>query len=268
MTVRVLLRPDPKPQRRRSIVVGLLRWMLLIAGVASLTYAGYAWVEARAFQAYEEWSFDQELAGNTPAVLDYLRDQIDGWSARRPRPDAPSLSPRATATAPGTAAPPPGGVGEPDAVPLRPMPDRSLIGRLLIPRLGVRAMVHEGIDEATLRHAVGHVPETVRPGVPGNVGLAAHRDTFFRSLKHIRKRDKIFLETWRGTYEYEVEELEIVGPRDVQVLAPSREPVLTLVTCYPFYYVGHAPRRFVVRARQISAGPLLAANHAQPGVGE
>jgi sortase A len=267
MTVRVLLQPDPKPRRPVRVVVGILRWMLLIAGISSLTYAGYAWVEAKTFQAYEEWSFDQELAGNTPSVLGYLRDQIGGWPAGPARPDDRPLSPQA---APGPVTSPSGGAAEPGAgaVPLRAAPDRSLIGRLVIPRLGVRVMVRQGVDEATLRHAVGHVPETVLPGTPGNVGLAAHRDTFFRPLKHIRQHDRIILETWSGTYEYEVDGLEIVGPRDVQVLAPSSKPVLTLVTCYPFYYVGHAPRRFVVRARLISAEPLVAANRARPAGGE
>lgn len=138
--------------------------------------------------------------------------------------------------------------------PAKPHPsDPSLVGRIAIPRLGVRAIVKEGVDEKTLRRAVGHVPETVRPGVPGNVGLAGHRDSFFRGLRNVRKDDRIVVETLDGRFEYAVESMKVVRPSDVDVLAPTREPVLTLVTCYPFNFVGKAPKRYIVRARQVSA---------------
>jgi sortase A len=128
----------------------------------------------------------------------------------------------------------------------------DLIGRIEIPRLLLSVVVIEGIDNTTLRRAVGHIPGTALPGRPGNVGLAGHRDTFFRPLKNLRIKDELQLSTLRGDFKYEVESLRVVDPGAVGVLASSGENVLTLVTCYPFYYVGTAPKRFIVRARQVS----------------
>lgn len=126
----------------------------------------------------------------------------------------------------------------------------DMIGRISIPRLDVRAVVEEGVEEGTLSRAVGHLPGTAMPGQPGNVALAAHRDTFFRGLRNIRKDDVITIETRGHQYDYLVESTTIVKPTDVDVVAGTNEPVLTLVTCYPFYYIGKAPKRFIVRARQ------------------
>jgi sortase A len=130
----------------------------------------------------------------------------------------------------------------------------GLIGRLVIPRLGLSAIVIEGIDQTTLRRVVGHIPGTALPGHPGNVGLAGHRDTLFRPLKDLRIKDEIRFTTLSGDFTYVVESLRVVEPNHVAVLAPSSENVLTLVTCYPFFFIGAAPRRFVVRARQVPAG--------------
>ena len=127
----------------------------------------------------------------------------------------------------------------------------GLIGRIEIPRLLLSAVVVEGVDKTTLRRAVGHIPGTALPGQPGNVGLAGHRDSFFRPLKDVRLKDEIQLSTLRGNFTYEVVSQTVVAPTDVGVLAPTRENVLTMVTCYPFYYVGPAPKRFVVTARQV-----------------
>jgi sortase A len=112
-------------------------------------------------------------------------------------------------------------------------------------------MVREGIDGNTLQLAIGHIPTTALPGQPGNVGVAGHRDTFFRGLKDLRAKDEIQFSTLSGDFKYVVESLIIVEPDNVGVLAPSHENVLTLVTCYPFSYIGAAPKRFVVRARQV-----------------
>ncbi len=130
----------------------------------------------------------------------------------------------------------------------------ELVGRLEIPRLGMNVMVREGEDEATLAEAVGHLPSTPLPGALGNVALAGHRDTFFRPLRKLRVNDRISIATLKGTYQYRVQSIRIVHPDDVSVLKASAEPTLTLVTCYPFYYVGAAPERFIVRARQV-VGP-------------
>jgi sortase A len=127
----------------------------------------------------------------------------------------------------------------------------GLIGRIEIPRLLVSAVVVEGVDRTTLRRAVGHIPGTALPGERGNVGLAGHRDTFFRSLKDVKIKDEVQLSTLAGNFNYEVESLRVVDPENVGVLAPSGHNVLTLVTCYPFYYVGPAPKRWIVRARQV-----------------
>jgi sortase A len=128
----------------------------------------------------------------------------------------------------------------------------GLIGRIEIPRLLLSVVVIEGINKTTLRRAVGHIPGTPLPGQPGNVGLAGHRDTFFRPLKDLRIKDEVQISTPNGNFKYQVESLRVVEPDNVGVLASSGENVLTLVTCYPFYYVGPAPRRFIVRARQVS----------------
>jgi sortase A len=127
----------------------------------------------------------------------------------------------------------------------------GLIGRIEITRLGLSAILIEGISTKTLRRAVGHIPGTPLPGEPGNVGISGHRDTFFRPLRNIRRSDVITLTTLRGEYRYRVLSTKVVGPRDVAVLNPSRNEILTLVTCYPFYFVGPAPDRFIVRAERM-----------------
>jgi len=124
-----------------------------------------------------------------------------------------------------------------------------LLGVLRIERIGLTVPVREGVDAVTLNRSVGWIPGTVRPGEHGNVGLAAHRDGYFRRLGEVRAGDKIALETVAGGMRwYEVASIEIVSPEDNRSLAPSADESLTLVTCYPFYYVGSAPQRYVVRA--------------------
>jgi sortase A len=129
--------------------------------------------------------------------------------------------------------------------------DDGLIGRIEIPRLLLSVIVVEGVDKATLLRAVGHIPGTALPGRSGNVGLAGHRDTFFRSLKDVKIKDEVQISTLQGNFKYEVESLRVVEPENVGVLAASGKNVLTLVTCYPFYYFGPAPQRWIVRARQV-----------------
>ncbi len=110
----------------------------------------------------------------------------------------------------------------------------------------------EGVDTLTLRRAAGHIPGTALPGQPGNVGIAGHRDRFFRPLRNIRRNDIITLTTLLGEYRYRVVSTKIVSPSDVGVLDPSVNEILTLVTCYPFYFVGSAPSRFIVRAERVA----------------
>jgi len=132
----------------------------------------------------------------------------------------------------------------------------GLIGRIEIPGVLLSAVVLEGIGKTTLRRAVGHIPGTALPGQPGNVGISGHRDTFFRPLKDLKIKDEIQFSTLDGDFRYVVESLVVVDPNNVGVLAPSSENLLTLVTCYPFFYIGAAPKRFVVRARQMPAQAL------------
>ena len=130
------------------------------------------------------------------------------------------------------------------------LPD-ALVGRIEVRRLGLSAMVVEGTTAAALRRAAGHIAGTGMPGVAGNVGIAAHRDTFFRPLRNIRKNDVVTLTTVNAEYRYRVVSTKVVDPGDVSVLNASDHEILTLVTCYPFYFVGSAPNRFIVRAERI-----------------
>ena len=131
---------------------------------------------------------------------------------------------------------------------LPPPAPGSTVGRIEIPRLGVSAVIRAGSDARTLRLAVGHIPGTALPGEVGNIGLAAHRDTFFRRLRDIRAQDEIRVVSQEGTFAFRVEKTSIVSPRDTFVLDPTPHRALTLVTCYPFTYVGAAPERFIVHA--------------------
>jgi sortase A len=128
-------------------------------------------------------------------------------------------------------------------------PPADLVGRIEIPRLGLRAIIAAGTDTRTLRRAVGHLEGTPLPGENGNSVLAGHRDTFFRALKDIRAEDIVRITTPAGRFEYVVQATAVVEPTRTDVLEPTAEPSVTLVTCYPFYLVGDAPDRFVVRAR-------------------
>lgn len=127
----------------------------------------------------------------------------------------------------------------------------GLIGRIEIARLNLSVMVIEGDDGKVLRRAAGHVPGTALPGRNGNVAITAHRDTFFRPLRHIQMDDVITLTTLQGEYRYRVVSTEVVAPQDVSVLDSTGGETLTLVTCHPFYFVGAAPNRFIVRAERV-----------------
>jgi sortase A len=127
----------------------------------------------------------------------------------------------------------------------------EMVGRMEIPRLGLSVAIAEGTGEATLRRAAGHIEGTALPGVIGNAGIAGHRDTLFRPLKDIQEDDVIVVNTLRGEYRYRVVSTRIVQPTDVAVLNPDGREVLTLVTCYPFTFIGAAPNRFIVRAERV-----------------
>jgi len=128
----------------------------------------------------------------------------------------------------------------------------ALVGRIEMPRIKLSAVAREGVDERTLDLSVGHVPGTAMPGEPGNAAFAEHRDTFFRPLRHVRQGDIVAVTTPNGTYRYLVTAMRVVEPDEVSVLDATGEPTLTLVTCYPFDFIGSAPHRFIVRGTLLS----------------
>ncbi|HME35686.1 MAG TPA: class D sortase [Candidatus Sulfotelmatobacter sp.] len=125
------------------------------------------------------------------------------------------------------------------------------LARLKIPRVGLSVIVQEGVESQALRVGLGHVPGTSWPGQPGNVVIAGHRDTFFRPLRKIEKCDEIALDTAAHTYYYRVSSFEVVDPHDVNEMRFHGKNELTLITCYPFSYVGSAPQRFIVHAEPV-----------------
>ena len=210
--MKLVVRKEPL---RRSLNVA---WgALFVCALVLLGYCGFALADSWAFQRRENRDFDRQLRDRRAAP----KGRLQPASSASPK-DWPAVA------------------------------RGGLIGRLEIPRLHLSTMVVEGIGQTTLRRAVGHIPGTALPGQTGNVGVAGHRDTFFRGLKDLKAKDEIRLSTLSGDFQYEVESLLIVEPDNVEALEPSSENMLTLVTCYPFFYVGAAPERFVVRARQVS----------------
>lgn len=137
----------------------------------------------------------------------------------------------------------------------RVLAEGDVIGEMEIPRLALETILVQGESPKILRRAVGHLPETALPGEPGDVTLAGHRDSFFRPLRNVQAGDAITIKTLDGEFQYQVEWTRVVLPSDSRILQPSSENTLTLVTCFPFYYVGPAPKRFIVRARQIGRLP-------------
>jgi sortase A len=193
-----------------------------------------------AWQSWENWVFDRQLRGEPANLRAYVIDMqhqvtgaVGGWLGYAP-------------------------IREESVSPVRqsaPLGKNALLGRLTIPRLHLNTIVREGTGEETLVLAAGHMRGTALPGGKGNVAVAGHRDTLFSGLAGIRKDDVIEFETLQSSYQYQVSSIEVVSPHDVSVLKASSHPELTLITCYPFDYIGPAPDRFIVKARQVSAGP-------------
>jgi sortase A len=202
-------------QRSQSTRTGrILRWSrdaFLVAGVLVLGYSGFVMLDTKLYQAHQARLFQQQLSSMRPAIA----------SADRSRD-----------------------------LPIAPISDGA-VGRIEIPRIGLAAMILEGTNGRTLRRAVGHIPGTSLPGQKGNVAITGHRDTFFRPLRNVRYGDEITLTTLDGTYRYLVDSTLVVLPKDIHVLDNSSDAILTLVTCYPFYFVGPAPKRFIVRAHEV-----------------
>lgn len=159
----------------------------------------------------------------------------------------------------------------PTAIPTRPLPVRATtvrngapIAEISIPRVDLSAVVLHGSDDQTLRRGPGHLENTALPGDTGNVVIAGHRDSFFRPLRDVQLGDDVFLETPRGRFQYQVTAMQVVRSGDLTVLEQTNEEVLTLVTCYPFWVLGDAPDRFIVRASRVNTAPAVAAIASPP----
>jgi sortase A len=190
-------------------------WILGLLAIACLGFVAFAAIDERTFQARQTARLDALVANRIEHAALRTTDPF-ARGASRPRPLP----------------------GEP-------------IGRLEIAAAGVEGIITPGTDDRTLRHAIGWVEGTSLPGEPGNVALAAHRDTFFRGLRRVQLEDVITLRTPEATYRYRIDALRVVSPDAVDVLAARDQPALTLITCYPFDYLGAAPLRYVVHASQI-----------------
>ena len=196
--------------------------LLLIAGlICVLVYIGARTYATAMYQA-GLWSFS-ELKSGSPRGRDNQRGRavdFSVWAGKRVAAYKRALASR---------------IGAPLAV-------------LSIPRLRLDVPVFDGTDNLTLNRGAGRIAGTARPGELGNIGIAAHRDGFFRSLKDVRRGDRIELLQLRHEYVYTVDNIAVVDPSDVTVLNARAQPSLTLVTCYPFYFIGDAPQRYIVQA--------------------
>ncbi len=198
--------------------VRLVEWTLVVVGV--LLLARYGWMSYRIAQLEEE---------SRSAAVRMLADREKAPADREKAPQPIERIP----------------------APIPPADD-GLIGELDIPRLHLSAAVMTGDDTHVLAGAVGYLPDTALPWGKGNTALAAHRDRLFRPLRDIRRGDRIRLSTRHGDFDYRVVRTFIVGPSDVWVLNDAPNVDLTLITCYPFVFVGHAPDRFIVRAQKVA----------------
>ena len=190
-----------------------IAWTLVAVGVGCLAEYGWRTHQLQRAEARNRAAVERMLAEEPPSTL----------SA-----PLPALSPKPFA-----------------------LSDPTLLGALDIPRLRLSAAVRIGDDEETLDGAVGYLPDTAPPWEKGNTALAAHRDRLFRALEGIRADDEILVSTRHGTFEYRVNRTFVVRPKDVWILEPVPNVDLTLITCYPFAFTGHAPYRFVVRAQKV-----------------
>jgi len=206
-------RPTPPhpPSQHGAAVWNWLERALIVIGLICLGYFAYVSIETHLYQRLEDRELEELLTTAPPEPV--------------PAPPAPGAPPKIK----------------------RPR-NGAMVGRIEIPRLGVSAIIRAGSDAKTLRLAVGHIPGTALPGQIGNIGLAGHRDTFFRRLRDIRASDEIRVVTPAGTFAYKVDGTRVVTPKDTWVLNHTDTPTLTLVTCYPFTYIGSAPKRFIVHA--------------------
>ena len=216
-------RPMSHPSQSHSLL-GWSQYVFFTIGFLVVSYVSLSLLESSLFQTYQSWQFERATKSmQTPMSKADFRPQTlpaDREGVNDREVANPVIARRAS----------------------------PALGRIEISSIGLAAMILEGTDDSTLRRAVGQIPGTSLPGRSGNVAIAGHRDTFFRPLRNIRKDDEIKLSTLNGSYLYRVDSTRVVEPENIQVLEASDEAILTLVTCYPFNFVGSAPKRFIVRA--------------------
>lgn len=226
--------------RQRSKGSGWLRLFFLFTALGGLGYYGYSLANEYVYQSYQNWAFDQEIAGHQATYYDWMMQvtPLGRWTGYvAPAPVRSVAEERQSTSRVNPVAPP-------------ALPEGALLGRVEILRLHLSAVVRQGVDASTLSRSVGHVPSTAGPGAVGNFAIAAHRDTLFRALKDIKIGDAVSFQSPGAQFDYEVVSTKIVRPSDVSVLQPvGGQKLLTMITCYPFYYVGSAPKRFIVTAR-------------------
>jgi sortase A len=226
MKIRIKLRRFPFT--RDNPWIRWCRRFFFVIGVLVLGYVGFVLLDTRLYQADQSRRFQQELNELKPSIVGDAQIHVSSISPAPVKESLMSVEPIDVAGM-----------------------QRTPLGRIEIRTIGLAAMILEGTDARTLRRAVGHIPGTSLPGQRGNVAITGHRDTFFRPLRNIRKDDEITLTTLNGSYRYWVDSIKVVEPGDTKVLDNSDNAILTLVTCYPFYLVGPAPKRFIVRAHMI-----------------
>ncbi len=243
-------------KRVEKILIGLGLLLLSVSAVAWAYGRISAWASLRAFENATSAVRKTETAAAT-AVPSAAPEHSASSSVSPPVPSpAAAAAPAPAAAAPSAAA---GGLDfslwSSRRVSAYRESLRAAVGVplavLRIPRIGVVVPVLEGTDDFSLNRGVGHIEGTPRPGEPGNVGIAGHRDGFFRGLKDVAAGDRIEMVTAKGTETYRIDRITIVAPEEVSVLDATPSPHVTLVTCYPCYFVGDAPQRYIVRGTRI-----------------
>jgi sortase A len=245
----------PTSLKSRSASGWFLRWsaplLLFFVGVSALGYCGYVVLDARYSQNDQSRQFDQALlAAHASAAANLGAGAASVGDLAATAPLMPAFKDDGGSSSVGGATS--SKVSASNASTMIAAANIPL-GRIEISSIGLTAMIQEGTGRQTLQRGVGHITGTALLGGTGNVGLAGHRDTFFRKLRNIREGDEITLTTLNAASVYRVDLISIVEPQDSAVLLDSGENRLTLVTCYPFSYVGPSPKRFIVRARQVPA---------------
>jgi LPXTG-site transpeptidase (sortase) family protein len=206
---------------RGRVFLRWTHWFLFIAGAVTLAWVALSLFQARLYQQSAGSALDAQVRAAQIQSAQIQPAQIQAAS------QLPANLPRAI------------------------VKEGEVLGRMEISRLGMSIVILEGTSSRTLRLGVGHIAGTAFPGEPGNIGIAGHRDSYFRALKDIRSGDEISIQTATGLSRYLVDRVQIVELNDIAVLAPTAVPGITLVTCYPFYFVGPAPQRFVVHAHHV-----------------